>query len=466
MILVTILLLLSSLLFLGSWRQRRSKKLPPGDDGWSWPLIGETPAFLKEPYKFLDRKRATLGGVFRTSLFGQTSVVLSTPESARFVLVQAHQSFKHGYRPSITRIIDPELCFSDPATNSRVRKLASPILGPENVHDCIPAYDRLVLSVVDGWRDGQTVNTVAEMETVTLKCILHLLWGQEDRRDEYREVLRLHTAMNNGNLAPFPLNLPFTAYGKAMKACGEFQRLLREKIDDVRRGRGSQNNNVLKTLLRTETDEGLKLSDEQVSSVLTTLIFAGYRSTATILVWVFKFLHDNPEVLSDVKAEQMGIRNGKEGSGSDGVLLTWDDVKRMPLTMKVIKETMRLVPIAKFMSRVALEDVEYNGYVIPKGWRAYVSYHFHFDPKLYPEPQTFDPTRFNAPTKPNTFIPFGSGPHLCVGYEFTNSVIPLVVHRVLTNFSFEREGEDGVRFWPHYVPKDGYPLKIRSLQQA
>ncbi|CAM6089016.1 unnamed protein product [Calypogeia fissa] len=451
-----------SLLFLKSRsnsRLARKLPLPPGDEGWTIPVIGDTPAFLKNPFQFLDEKREKYGGVFRTSLFGQTSVVLSTPESARFVLVQAQKSFKHGYRPSITRITDPADCFTHPELNSRVRKLIAAALGPENVHRHIPAYDALVLSVIDNWTDGSTINSVTEMETMTLKCFLHLLWGQADQQQEYMEVRRLHTAMNKGCLAPVPINLPFTAYGKALKASGEFQQILTGRIAEARDARSrSKVHDVITALIHAETEDGLKLTDEQIRSVVTTLVFAGYRTTATTLVWVFKFLHDNPEVLSEVKEEQMAIKNYGNQSG-----LTWDDMKKMTLTMKVLKETMRLAPILKFMSRMSLEEVECSGYVIPKGWRTYVSYHFHLDPKLYPDPLKFDPYRFIEPPKPNTFIPFGNGGRLCVGYEFANTVIPLVIHQVVTSVSFQRDGVDGVLFWPSYVPKDGYPLKIKRL---
>jgi cytochrome P450 len=47
---------------------------------------------------------------------------------------------------------------------------------------------------------------------------------------------------------------------------------------------------------------------------------------------------------------------------------------------------------------------------------------FHMDPKLFPNPDKFDPERFSAENKGDlvtgSFIPFGQGPRLCLGKNF------------------------------------------------
>lgn len=55
--------------------------------------------------------------------------------------------------------------------------------------------------------------------------------------------------------------------------------------------------------------------------------------------------------------EQMAIRKGKK----EGESLTWEDTKKMPLTYRVIQETMRVASILSFTFREAVEDVEYEG---------------------------------------------------------------------------------------------------------
>jgi cytochrome P450 len=44
------------------------------------------------------------------------------------------------------------------------------------------------------------------------------------------------------------------------------------------------------------------------------------------------------------------------------------------------------------------------------------------DPKLFPDPEKFDPDRFSAENKANiltgSFIPFGQGPRMCLGKNY------------------------------------------------
>ncbi|BFI04085.1 protein MpCYP707-like [Marchantia polymorpha subsp. ruderalis] len=455
LVVVLVLLLLLLPLPLLFWRggEKFSGKLPPKSRSNS--IWGDTSAFWSDPLAFLDKKRAEYGEIYILKLFGREKIVTTTPEAAKFFLVNVHKSFKHGYRPSITRITDPEGNFTDPDNSVKVRKLLKTPLGPGSIRDSIPTYDALSRSIIDTWKDGEVLNAFHEMERITLKCILNLLWGQEDRQLEYDRVMELHSKMNHGCHVKFPINLPFTAYGKALKAKRDITDLLKEKLKQLRASR-SQDYCCMSSVIFSDGENGL--TDAQVSSLMLTLIFAGYRTTATVLVWVFKFLSENSKALEELQMEHDALSQSRE---SNGTPLTWADVKRMPYTMKVIQETLRLAPVVKFMPRVALEDVQFKGYVIPKDWSLGVSYEFHKDPAFFPDPLTFDPSRFNEPIKPGVFIPFGAGAHICVGYEFTNVLLPVIIHRVVSTYSFEPQGPDGVEFWPQYGPKGGLPMKVK-----
>jgi cytochrome P450 len=52
------------------------------------------------------------------------------------------------------------------------------------------------------------------------------------------------------------------------------------------------------------------------------------------------------------------------------------------------------------------------------------------DPEFFPEPKLFDPERFNeekkALVKPYTYLPFGVGPHNCIG-KLSLVKCPLVI---------------------------------------
>ena len=61
-----------------------------------------------------------------------------------------------------------------------------------------------------------------------------------------------------------------------------------------------------------------------------------------------------------LQQEQEAIIRSKEESGEEKVL-TWADTKQMPMTSKVIQETLRVASVLSFTFREAVQDVEYEG---------------------------------------------------------------------------------------------------------
>ncbi|PIN04994.1 dammarenediol 12-hydroxylase [Handroanthus impetiginosus] len=61
------------------------------------------------------------------------------------------------------------------------------------------------------------------------------------------------------------------------------------------------------------------------------------------------------------------------------------------------------------------------------------------NPKYYPDPDKFDPSRFegNGPP-PFTFTPFGGGPRMCPGNEFARQASLVFLHNLLIRFTWEK----------------------------
>jgi cytochrome P450 len=86
----------------------------------------------------------------------------------------------------------------------------------------------------------------------------------------------------------------------------------------------------------------------------------------------------------------------------------------------VLQEVMRLYPPIPIVARECVdENASLGEFSVPKGAYVFVPIAvLHKHPKLWKDPQVFDPDRFREPVDPFSFLPFGGGPRSCVGMNF------------------------------------------------
>lgn len=84
-------------------------------------------------------------------------------------------------------------------------------------------------------------------------------------------------------------------------------------------------------------------------------------------------------------------------------------------------ETLRKYPALPFLDRTCNKRYQIPGtdVIIEKGVVLYISMlGLHYDPKYFPEPETFNPDRFAGNSEnivPYSYLPFGLGPRNCIG---------------------------------------------------
>jgi (+)-abscisic acid 8'-hydroxylase len=103
----------------------------------------------------------------------------------------------------------------------------------------------------------------------------------------------------------------------------------------------------------------------------------------------------------------------------------------------VIQETLRAASVLSFTFREAVQDVEYDGYLIPKGWKVLPLFRrIHHSSEFFPDPEKFDPSRFEVAPKPYTYMPFGNGVHSCPGSELAKLEMLILLHHLTTSFRY------------------------------
>ncbi|KAK9279016.1 hypothetical protein L1049_012691 [Liquidambar formosana] len=453
-----LLVLFSSLLLLLflQWRHDPvDKRLPPGSMGW--PYIGETlKHYTENPNSFFSIRQKRYGDIFKTHILGCPCVIISSPEAARIVLVTRAHLFKPTYPPSKEKMIGPEaLFFQQGAHHARLKKLVQASLLPSAIRESVSEIEQIVLKLLPTW-ENSTVTTLQEMKRYAFDVAMISAFG-DGWCLEMEGIKNLYQCLEKGYNS-MPLDLPGTPFRKAMKARKLLNETLRRLIEKRRESR-KQGGGLLGALLGAKDHKLSHLSDSEIADNIIGVIFAAHDTTASVLTWVLKYLHDNGELLEAVMKEQEGIqRRIVEGNRE----LTWDDTRHMPLTSRVIQETLRTASILSFTFREAVEDVEFEGYIIPKGWKVLPLFRsIHHCADFFPQPEKFDPSRFEVPPRPNTYMPFGIGVHSCPGSELAKLEMLVLLHHLTTTYRWKVVGdEDGIQYGPFPVPKRGLPLKV------
>lgn len=152
---------------------------------------------------------------------------------------------------------------------------------------------------------------------------------------------------------------------------------------------------------------------------------AGFETTSSSMSFGLYELSKKPELQKRLRQE---IKDALEKCNGK---ITYEMIGEMEYLNMVLQEVLRLYPPLPFLDRqCTLPEGEteyslkpYSDFGIPHGMPVYIPvYALHRDPKYFPNPDEFDPERF-APENKATFpqlayMPFGVGPHNCIGERF------------------------------------------------
>ncbi|KAL8171432.1 hypothetical protein V2J09_023236 [Rumex salicifolius] len=373
--------------------------------------------------------------------------------------------FKPTFPASKERILGKHAIFFNQGDyHFRLRKLLLRAFSPESLRRFVSSVDsvasRCLLDIHSRRRHRlPSVNTFHEVKNYTFNVALLSILG-DDEMIYIEELKRCYYILEKGYNS-MPINLPGTLFHKSMKARAQLARILAHIISSRRNHR-----HVVGDLLGSLMADEEGLTDEQIADNVIGVIFAARDTTATVLTWIVKYLADHPSLLQAVTEEQEAIIKEKGENGEKRVL-NWADTKKMPLTSRVIQETMRIASILSFTFREAVEDVEFYGYLIPKGWKVLPLFrNIHHSPLNFPDPEKFDPSRFEVAPKPNSFLPFGNGIHSCPGNELAKLEILVFVHHLTTKYRWNTMGpQNKIQYGPFLLPQNGLPIELHLKSQ-
>ncbi|GLJ11876.1 hypothetical protein SUGI_0179040 [Cryptomeria japonica] len=364
------------------------KKLPPGSMGL--PLIGETFQFLRayRPHKFnnwMDMKAAKYGPVFKTSLLGCPTVVFTGQAGNKF-LFQSNDSCVINKQPiTVTRIIGQnnllELSGED---HRRMRGAIMQFLKPEALQKFVGRMESVILRHFEQcWEGKETILLCPLMRNLAFEVATDLLFGLKE--SEERDILHKEFSEAEKGGWSIPLDIPGTNFRRGLNArvriCKRLSCLLEVRRRELEQGLASPGQDLMTSLLTMRDENNKALTEEEIIDNMMLVMFAGHDSTYVLLTHVIRALAMHPQVYQNVLKEHMEVRQGKQMNDP----LTWQEIQKMKYTWKVAQETMRLTPPVFGGFKKAIKDIEYKGYIIPKGWQLCWGTTTHFNNEVFKE---------------------------------------------------------------------------------
>ena len=433
---------------------------PPGKLGL--PFLGETLDFFTDS-KFASKRHGQYGPIFKTSIFGATTVFVKGPEGNRFILTHENEFFRISWPPSVKKLLGPlSLALQSGHVHTARRKLLVQAFQPRALAGYIPAMEAIGDSYFETWLAQGELTWYPQLRDYTLDVACKLLIGLDNGSDT--RLGELFEAWCAG-LFSLPINLPWTAFGKAFRnrkaLLDEIEQLIAQRQASASNRAEDAPQDALDIMLAARDEEtGKGLSIEELKDQVLLLLFAGHETLTSAIASFCLLTAQHPEVLAKARTEQQPFI---------GQPLTLDSFKQMPYLDCVIKEVMRVLPPVGGGFREVIADCEYGGYRIPKGWSSlYQINSTHSDPEVFPDPDAFDPSRFDDHAErlqPFSHVPFGGGLRECIGKEFARLEMKLFAARLLQSYRWELLPDQDLSMVvvPTPKPRDGLKIKFEKL---
>jgi cytochrome P450 len=415
----------------------------------SIPPLGHVIHFGCRPLKFLASQRE-LAGITSIRLGVKEARIINDPSLVRELLVSRPKDFiKAGPLYDISSaFVGNGLAISEGPFHRRQRRLIQPAFRRARMPDYHSAMREAAEAMTDRWHDGKILDAWKELFRLSVAVVgnslAHGRFSDEMTDQIVWSVATASKGIGWRSVTPvaWVRSLPTPEARRFVRA----QKTLHSIADQViaeHRTREMDPDHFLSILLAARDEEsGQSLTDQQLRDEVVTLFSAGSGTVATSLAWTLHLLSINPRAEERVHAEALDLLGGRP--------VTPADLPRLDYLGRVLTEVLRLYPPAWLLPRIAIADTELGGHRIPQGTHVFFSpYSIHHDPRLYSDPERFDPDRWlpeRVAERPRSaYLPFGAGVHQCIGndFAFTESLIALAT--IIVNWRLRQSPHAKVR---------------------
>ncbi len=407
------------------------------------------------------------GDIVHIRFSSLNAYVLAHPEHVHHVMVKNQKNYIKGVGYDTFRLLVGQgLVTSEGALWQQQRRLMQPSFTPTATTRFATMMVDVTQQMLDRWQtaadQGQVLHMDTEMTQLTMSIIGRAMFGI-DLSDEMSEVGRAFQEafafipQRNLHPLPLPLTWPLPQHRRFNRNLQIIEQFIAARIAEGRRQ--PNDDTLLGILLRAKDEEtAAPMSAQQLRDEVVTLFFAGFETTARSLTWAWYCLGRYPEVAAKLTAEVDQVLGNRRP--------VLEDLFKLRYTRMVVDEVLRVYPPTPLLGRQTLEDDVIGGYAIPaRSMVIPMPYLVHRHPSAWHDGDRFDPERFAAEAveqRPKfAYIPFASGPRVCLGNNF--ALLEMVLALAMVAARYRLELASATELLPEYTGtiRPNHPVMIK-----
>jgi cytochrome P450 len=399
---------------------------------FAWPLIGDTLGFMADPGGLLASRAKELGPVFEISVLGHKTACFVGADAFSLLLDEANVGRASANPPHVEAIFNPKAVpFLDGAERSRRKKLLMSAFSESALEGYLPIIEAVLARHIATWEAQKNLEWVPLINALGFSIAGALFIGSDPASDD-SEIEDAFGKVATGLLS-IPIDLPFTAYGQALKS-RDFILSAVDRALDVHEKSGEGGTNVLSRLMQARVG-GEKLSREELR-IETFHFFGAYAAVIGGLSFLASALGEHPDVARRARDEIRSV--APEGP------ISFSTLKKLTYIDWVTREVRRATPILPLTFFGSIKrDLVFQGIRIPKGHRAIGCIGATLlDSATYPDAMKFDPERWKNPnaTQEAAWIPHGGGVHVdghrCAGEALAHLMMKVFAATLLRDYEW------------------------------
>jgi cytochrome P450 len=446
----------------------------------AWPLIGNVLGLRAgRLHQGFEQMAKLYGPMFRSHFGKKVVLFVAKHETVNAILKERPNVFR---RPSAIAKIAAEmggevgLFTAEGAQWRDQRRMVMAGFAPNAIKAYFPTLIKVVLRLEQRWAkaatSGAVIDLSADLKRYTVDVIAGLAFGTDVNTLETDEnalqqcIDDILPAMSRRGFSLFPY-WRWVKFAQDKRLDRSLIALRSEVIGLIALARGrldshpelkNKPSNLLEAMIVAADAPDSGMTDEAVVGNVSTMLIAGEDTTAHSIAWLLQLLHQHPKCLALAVAES--VRLAAEPSQ-----YTIEAMDNMVYLEACISESMRLKPVAPFISLEAVQNTTIDDVAVPKGTTILCLLRYDSVSDMhFKEAATFNPERWlatSAEIDKRISIPFGSGPRTCPGRYLALLEIKLAVAMLLSRFTLQSvETSDGKAVQEHF----GFVMSPQNLR--